>query len=300
MPTFFLIAWHALLSLWNESGDKRIRFGSVMILALLLGLLCFSRGVIVSCIAGVSIFIPVILKQQRINRFNLLLSVGCILPAVLVAALIFSNSTGNHHQLAESPGSTAYKMLEFALHCFLRNPWQRLFGVDGAEYWQLLIWGIPKVIIIICAFLFVGKFNWQVRALLIGMLLFEVASSLLVGVGRYHTGLIFADGSRYQYEYLIALSPALAVIVAFIQANIRKSLYFVSCLAVCGWLWLVSSSWDSAMQEWSNWRGRDGRKVLLRMDSAPPGVSGTQLWLGIPPILSFDEAKATVKEFNLH
>ena len=295
--TFFLLSCLTATQIWGNSRGHKAASLFFLVLFLTCGALCFSRGVINCAVLAGSFGIVYLLKRDAKLLSNFLCGVLCLLPGLVAASMIFFNSGGNHHQISNMDQEVYLKMGEFAFNAFSRNPLQSFFMESKDNLNAALLFMGFKLALIGAGLFLVRRSDYKLKGLLLSFLLFDLISSVLLGLGRYHTGMQFAGSSRYQYEYLIALCPFVAVVINYFTKTL--SVYFKApILFVC--CALLVMAWPKKMQEWSGWRGRDGRAVLLKMDQLPPGKSGTDMWLGIPPIISFEDAKKAVKEFSLH
>jgi hypothetical protein len=306
--TFFLAALNVLASAMR-AGAVSILTGVTCTTLLLASSLCFSRGILVCATVAASAFMwgahLFFLGKKREAWSFLALSLFAMGPAILSASMIFLGSTGNHQSLLSLQPEKFKDMSLFALHAFAMNPLSRLFGDDTVSWAELFLCLTIKGGIIIWAFSSARRLGALTIIIALTMFCFDIGNSLLLGIGRYHTELRFAIGSRYQYEFLISLAPFIAIASTSAQSLLyaklgsrRASVVFV--LVFIAWGATLSSQWKGTVQHWSGWHGTEGRRALLEMNAAPPGMTGTQLWLGIPPVISYEEAKAVTVEFHLH
>jgi len=129
-------------------------------------------------------------------------------------------------------------------------------------------------------------------------LVLDASNALLVGIGRYHTGVFTAVASRYQYAPLFCLAPPVAIVVQEIFGALQRVRYLgraavVAAPLVLAWFaWFVASPWRDQMRSWSGWRGMEVRLLLQTKHDATlmPYVGG----------VSTAEANALREEFHLH
>ena len=306
--TFFLSALHFLVTAVKK-GEVSILAGLGCVSCLFASSMCFSRGILVCATVSFSALLwsgyLLFYKEKRAALSFLILSIFSMAPAVVSAAMIFMGSTGNHQSILSLQGETLKKMIFFALHAFAMNPLSRLFGDDTVSWPELMFFMSIKSFILIWAFYALRKRDALTVLIAVTLLCFDLGNSTLLGLGRYHTDLRFAIGSRYQYEYLLSLAPFLAIASSsfYIWLSDKTSQKFTlvtSLLLVCGWSIALAKQWEPTLIQWSGWHGTEGRRALLELTAPPAGMTGNQLWLGIPPVISYDEAKAVTKEFNLH
>jgi hypothetical protein len=306
--TFFLSALHFLVAAVNRTAVS-FSLGLFCVSCLFASSMCFSRGILVCATVSFSAFVwsgyLYFKKERKASASFLILSIFSMAPAVISASMIFMGSTGNHQSIFSLEGETLQKMVFFALHAFAMNPLSRLFGDDTVSWPELIFFMSIKSFILIWAFYALRKYSALTALIALTLLCFDLGNSTLLGLGRYHTDLRFAIGSRYQYEFLVSLSPFLAIAFSsfylWISEQYTQRLAFaLSALLVGAWSFALAKQWEPTLIQWSGWHGREGRRALLEMNAPPAGMTGNQLWLGIPPVISYDEAKAVTKEFNLH
>ena len=264
------------------------------LLAILCSVLSFSRGVLTGLTCSSFIFLLGNCKDNILRK--IILSVLFMAPAVAAAIIISSNSTGNHHLLNNLTKDIFLSMLTFGFYAFSLNPIAMLFHFSEPPSYIWLFF-LTKILVIATAFYFAKKNNSEIVKLLISFLIFDLANSTLMGIGRYHTGNKYAMSSRYQYEFLVSFLPFLAVVLNEISLRI-KTPYIFKAVTVA-WLIWIFLPWSSTAKEWSGWRGRDGRAAFTQDVAAHGGRNGTDVWMGIPPTISLQEAYDVVREFRL-
>ena len=125
-------------------------------------------------------------------------------------------------------------------------------------------------------------------------LVLDIANAGLVGIGRYHTGLGAAVGSRYQYVPLFCLASAVAIVVDGFVGAVRAPLLARAVTIALPILlaWSVASRWPEQMRSWSGWRGTQLRLLLQTSRDATrlPYVAG----------VSTAEAAVLCDTFHLH
>ena len=181
--------------------------------------------------------------------------------------------------------------LEFAAHFFLLNPLQAIWA-PGSGSSLIVVLGAGKVAIYGIA---LAKARGSLRSFVWLSFLLDVGNAVLVGIGRYHTGLAAAVGSRYQYVPLFCLAPALAVTLDWLVATLRapRGLSHVAGLgAPLVLAWSIASPWREQMRSWSGWRGMEMRRIVQTRRDAN--------LLPFVTTVSTAEANVLRDEFHLH
>jgi hypothetical protein len=219
-------------------------------------------------------------------------AVACLLPGLISAALIAKYAGGNHQHLAAAGWRPP---VEYAAWYFLLNPVHRFLDVSTWGPHTTFVLGLGKIALLVA--------GWRLatiaqRRLLVPLLVFDLGNAALLGLGRHHTGLLTTTGSRYQYVALIATLPFVAVLIdaaiARVKAN-RPLTALIVAGATCGVSWLALAGWPATMKSWADWRGRQGRQILLK-DANPPATGA------VPGIDFIPTAKARelIERYHLH
>lgn len=291
--TFLLLAF---LSATYISEGNQFKIRVITLILLSASALCFARGVLAGPV--VAMFLLTFGFLCGSYRKYLVSSILSVVPAIFVLILISALAGGNHQHLGEVGSEKIYKMFEYGSHVFLLNPLSQLLGFEGDGRAQLLWLGFIKIIIIATSFYWALKCtqNKILTAALSAFLILDLGNATLLGLGRFHEGLPAATGWRYQYTSLIATLPFYAtffgalcdVVVSRFRIGILLAWILLSLTA-----WMVTYQWGARMQHWSEWRGREGRQALLKLNPAHRN------WLGVPPNVPFDRALEVVKRFGL-
>jgi hypothetical protein len=209
--TFFLAA--ALVCTPALSGESRWTSGRLALLAATVAAsaLSFSRGILTGLSLGIAGLFPGGISRRR----WILFLIATLVPPVVVAAVIATQSSGNHRDLLPHLGEA----FEFGLWIFAFNPLFRLLDLGSANSLTLAVIGFSKVAVIVLAFAFSTR---QVRCLLLVLLLVDLGNAALLGIGCYHTGLPAALSFRYQYAALLCTAPFLALAIDAERAVTRR------------------------------------------------------------------------------
>ncbi len=263
-------------------------------LVLFASTLSFARGIL-SCLVlfllSVMYYIAFKESKSKATKFAII----ALLPALFVTIIIFLTAGGNHQKVLSLDIKIVFLMFQYATHVFFLNPMYHLFTLPGESSLYIYSLGALKTLVITASF-FVTK-STRGRLILGALFFFDLGNACLLGLARYHEGLAAAVSWRYQYVSLIASFPFFVVTLNWIFDNLfhSKSIrHATSMVLISLWVYQIASPWHERLEDWSGWRGKHGRRALLRDDPA------YRNWLGITSMVSFDEAKATVKEFNLH
>ena len=251
--------------------------------------LCFSRGVLTGpVLAGALLILE---DKLNLNPTRLLTAACALLPSIGVGLLVTVNATGNHQHL----GGHGADIASFAFHYFSGSPLHQLFvgkpmSVEAGYYWvtaKLLIMGAAVLLA-----------HGRLRVVLVALAAFDLSNALLLGVGRYHTGLSAALSSRYQYTALLCLLPFCASLldqVVNATGQNKPRLASMACwVAACFAIIWASQDWPKSMRAWQSWRGASLRAALAHpTDKAAPNFSGV-------PWISNERTRELVEKYTLH
>ena len=257
-------------------------------LFLLLSVSCFSRGVLGCAVLTLGALVYTDLSFKKPYR-GILLAFLSGLPAALATGIIFAGSTGNHHLISALDVTTFGKMLEYASHVFLRNPFCHLFGLSGDRFDLIWSLGVFKIVLLMFGLIIAWLKDRRLFNFFVILILFDLGNSALLGLGRYHEGLSAAVSWRYQYASLICVAPILVYVVEQminlplgVGSSWGKRALFLLGLY---WLFSITQPWEKQMKHWSGWRGREGREAMLKDHPVRPN------WIGLPPIITYQEGK---------
>lgn len=251
----------------------------------------FSRGVLTGGVLALGLLLPAMLERDWRGAIRRLPGAGiCLLPAVAVALVIMFASAGNHHQLAGHAG----EVIAFGASYFLLNPGHLLFGETSLHPGMLLLLAFAKLGVIATA---LQLARGRTRQLLLLLLAYDLGNSLLVGIGRYHTGFLASLSSRYQYSSLLATLPFLALLLVAgwnRLALIRGRRWPALALGiVIGGFYL--RGWPAALAEFTGWRGTELRQLLAAPATNDPAVRVPAL-----EFMHIERAKALQRAYHLH
>jgi hypothetical protein len=285
--SFYLLA---VLQFLKIAGQHESASGAFWLLAAasVASSLSFSRGILSGFAIALTCAIPLGIRNLR-GRNRALAVLAALLPALAVGAIIASSAQGNHLRLLQ-PGAVAMTA-RFAAHFFLLNPLQGIWSLTPNDS-LLVVLGATKIAIYVLALIRARETG---RWLVWLSLVLDISNAVLVGIGRYHTGLAAAVGSRYQYVPLFCLAPAVAILVDWAVEAVRPVPYLARALTFAMAVllaWSIASPWREHMRSWSGWRGTEMRVLLQTRRDA-----------GLLPFVatvSTAEAHALCDEFHLH
>jgi hypothetical protein len=251
----------------------------------------FSRGVLTGAVLGLGMLLPLVLLRDWRSLVKRLPAAGlCLLPAVAVAAVIKLNSSGNHQQLAGHLGD----ILEFGGSYFLFNPGHTLLGGTSLHPGVLLLLAGTKLGIVAGA---LRLARGRVLHLLLLLLAYDLGNSLLVGIGRYHTGFLASLSSRYQYSSLLASLPFAGLLLAagiarLPGARTQRWAAVVLATLLAGY---CLQGWPSTLTGFTGWRGTELRQLLAAPATDDPAVTVPAL-----EFMHVERAKALQRAYYLH
>ncbi len=287
--SFFLLAL-----LWHEGNDRRTgalrRHGPVVLFAAL-SACCFSRGVLTGAVLAAGAVLPLLLGGDRRDLPKRLGLAGLyVLPSAAVAMVILFYSGGNHQHLAGHLG----QVLQFAGGFFLLNPAMLLLDL-GWTTGGLWLASLLKIAVLAAGFRLAPA---RLRALLWLLLAFDLGNAVLLGIGRYHTGIMTCISSRYCYSSLIAVLPFLGVIAdrALEAATARRAWHHWAAAALLVVLaGACLRTWPAELAGFVGWRGTDARRQM-----AQPAVRGSKETMPALDFMHVERGKALTRAYHLH
>jgi hypothetical protein len=212
-------------------------------------------------------------------------------PAVAVMVWVFAAATGNHHDLGRAgfwPGA-----IQFGAWFWAAVPFHRLLEISSWDGRTVLLLGLAKGALTLWA---LAEARGPQRQLLALLLLFDLGNAALLGIGRYHTGLQFANSSRYYYSSLVCVTPFLGFLGDRLGARLpggwRTAVAAVVIAAAAAG---VARKWPGEARLYAERRGRDTRHTLLVETNLPaegavPGI----------PFMQTRRAKELISIYHLH
>ncbi len=286
--TFFLLAANWL---FRRAPDGPVRWPSLLVLALLsaASALAFARGVLTGAALAALCLLPAGHAVRGWPRWRT--AAACLLPAVGVAAVIYFYSPGNHRAAL---GAHWREAVAFGASYWGATPLHRLLELGEWDPNSVLFLGAVKLVLI----------GWVLRHatatqrhLLVLLLLLDLGNAVLLGIGRYQTGLPASNGERYQYNALLCTMPFLALafenwLAGLPAPRLRRTLAALLLLLIA---LRVAHGWPRAAENFANGRGRNTREILLRtanlpVEGAVPGI----------PFLRTERAKELIVIYHLH
>lgn len=215
---------------------------------------------------------------------------GVLAPGLVAIAVILAFASGNHRHLGGHTGEAAV----FGLWYFGLNPFHRLLEMNSL--------GPPTLAALML--LKVGFIAWGLysargaqRMLLALLLAFELGNAVILGVGRYHTGLAATVISRYQYCSQIATLPFVGLCLARLLERLPehsrwRALAASAVLAVV--MWLAPRHWPQTLAPFVFDRGTENRRIMLREPNPGP--------YAIPGIgfMTTNRGRELIRQYHLH
>ncbi len=285
-----------LLGLWwlEKHRDETATFSARVHLPLMLfaaaSACSFSRGVLTGAVLAFGLFLPLLLTASwRSLTRRVPAALLCLLPPLIVAAMIKLGSSGLHQQLGENLG----RSIEYGLSYFLLNPWHALLG--GSLHPGALLGVATLKLGIMAAALWLA--TGRVRQVLLLLLAYDLGSAVLLGIGRHDTGFLASMSSRYQYSSLLGSLPFAAIVLDALLGQLpNERLRFRTTLAMlvltAG---LCLRGWPSTLSDFAGWRGTDLRRLIAAPVTSDPSVRVPAL-----EFMHIERAKALQRTYNLH
>jgi hypothetical protein len=128
------------------------------------------------------------------------------------------------------------------------------------------------------------------------LLLLDLGNAVLLGIGRFHTGLEAATSSRYQYVSLLVFGSSIAAVWDELLkrwAPRRAWAAWATVLVLTLWGGFNLSRWRAEIGPWATWRGVAGRQLVS--DDAKQGIAMPGI-----PFLTCEQARVLADRFRLH
>ncbi len=287
--TFFLVGADVIAAQTATPAARPGRLALLLAACALASALCFSRGVLTGAVFAGWVLLDRA-AAERLGR-RVAIAAAAVLPSVVVAWWIAGHASGNHHHIAGNLGA----MLTFAAYYYAQSPLRVLFSDGTPGVVVIVLLALAKTALLAGGVALAPR---AARRALLVLIASEVGNALLLGLGRFHTGLPAAGSSRYQYGALAALLPLAAIVLAraldLIPARLGlRALVAVVLLALTA-RW-AQAPWRATINDWVPWRGGDLRVVLFATppDRAPDHF--TRL-----PWMDNERARELAKKYHLH
>ena len=283
--SFFLVSLLILVPASPSAAFPSWRVTFLAAACALASPLCFTRGVLVGPVLAV-VALSLTTAQPWFIR-GLKASV-LMLPSLAIAAVVARSTSGNHPHLP----SVWLQIVTFAVHYFGESPLRTAFSPASLS--------TTSAVVLVGARLAISLAAWalapvRLRPMVSALVFFELGNALLLGIGRYHTGIPAAGSSRYQYSALCCFIPLLALLAnSGLRALPNRMVPFAVALAFLGLSWSAIREWSPSMQSWRSWRGAELRAALNTPDF-PPEQHFTRL-----PWMTNQRARELVRRFSLH
>lgn len=297
------VQWSAILALtfllwgllWHETHAVRHPAWSwhghgPLVLFATASALCFSRGVLTGGVLAAAVLLPLWFNRSDAG-WRLRAALACLTPALLVAVIITQFGGGNPQRMAGHWDDA----LQFALTFLLLNPGHLLLGEPALGSAPSLVIGALKVAVLIAGFTLA---RGGLRRLLLLLFIFDVGNAFILGIGRHHTGLIAATGSRYCYGSLAATLPFTGVVVSWLFERFLKPGRARQCAAaallivVAG---LLLRGWPRQLPSFTGWRGVGMRQLMQAPYTTDPAATVPAL-----DFMHLERAKALQRAYRLH
>ncbi|MCI5066315.1 hypothetical protein MRY87_11385 [bacterium] len=292
----------ALLALLAAIGGSNKKLSALLYLTLLVcSVLSFSRGIAFA--SGFCIYWLFRAKSAASvsdRRHDLLLAGLSLFPIALTFLLLFWNDTVSaalHGGLDQGLS----EKLRYGITFFALNPLQRLLTIPGKPWSSSA--SVVVFLLIKLGIVFIGIRRAKsscpaLLPLLIGLIVFDLAHTTILGYGRAGEGVATTVALRYQRSSLIAFAPFFALSVFAFSARFfghSRDYRLIFCSVVStAWLLTIMSPWGPKLRHQVRWQGNLGREALL----SPERVGDETRWHGVPPHLTMKEARETAQIYS--
>jgi hypothetical protein len=252
--------------------------------------LSFSRGVLTGALLAGASLVAGETERPTGARRRAAQAAAFLLPAVLVGVIIAVMApSGNLGHMEGHWGDAAL----FGAWYYLANPAHYLLRIGSFAVQTVMFMGVLKVALVAWS---VVRSGGRLRSLFVVFLAFDLGNAALLGIGRYHTGLVLAASSRYQYASLIASMPAAGYWVArqwerLPMPALARALIFYCLLAAAAAA--LCLQWPVELDPVTTSRGTQARRVLLGPEEGSQVVPG---YPGFP----MARARELIAKYNLH
>jgi hypothetical protein len=213
-----------------------------------------------------------------------------LVPSVIVALLILGLATGNQQHMGGHWADAA----AFGSWCYCLNPLYLLLGFESWGWRTFIVLGLLKISLVAWS---LARSGGRLRLLFAMLVALDLGNAVLLGIGRYHTGLASVVSSRYQYAALICLAPLGGYWFSRLCERVRRPAlvrYALAPVLLIIFAAALCRQWSGALEPFTAQRGSESRRILFA-EAAPAADSVP----GIPG-LPMDRAKALITKYHLH
>lgn len=289
--TFLLLGllWHERIAHRSDPGAFR-RYAPLMAAAAL-SACCFSRGVLTGAVLALATLLPALLARERTGWVRRIGLAGlCLAPSVAVALIIVQFSGGNHQHMAGHVGQA----VQFGLGFFLLNPAFLLLELNWSTDTLWLAGGL-KVAVVAGGLWLASP---RVRLLLLLLLAYDLGNAVLLGIGRYHTGIMATLSSRYYYSSLLATLPFAALLLGEAVDRLvarPRGRQFAAAVLLAALTWHCFRGWPRDLPGFVGERGTELRRTM-----AAPVAAGAKATVPALDFMHVERGKALIRAYNLH
>ena len=298
------VQWSAVLAttflllglLWHDRAAHRGDLGAFrrhapLVAAAALSACCFSRGVLTGAVLALATLLPALLPGERTGWGRRIGLAGlCLAPSVAVALLIIQFSGGNHQHMAGHVGQA----VQYALGFFLLNPAFLLLKLSWTPGALWLAGGL-KVAVVAGGLWLASP---RLRLLLLLLLAYDLGNAVLLGVGRYHTGIMTVTNSRYYYSSLIATLPFAALLLGAAVDRLvsrPRGRQFAAAVLLAALTWHCFRGWPRDLPGFVRERGTELRRTM-----AAPVAAGSKATVPALDFMHVERGKALIRAYDLH
>ena len=293
LATLFMLL--GLLWLENRSADREVwswRVHVPLALFAAASACSFARGVLTGGVLALAVLTPDLLGGNwRLLLRRIPAAILCLVPAIAVTLAILVIPNGNQHAI----GSHLSDIARFASTFLFLSPWHQLLGFAEITPGSVALLASLKIALVGGG---LAVARGRVRVMLVVLLAYDVSNALLLGIGRYHTGIQAALGPRYLYSSLIAALPSAGLLLAhftarFVTRALPRRIAATALLALLSWRLLCG--WPDVLAPFVAWRGTAMRQHMQAPYTTDPAATVPAL-----DLMHIERAKALQRTYNLH
>jgi hypothetical protein len=184
--------------------------------------------------------------------------------------------------------------VQFGLGFFLLNPAFLLLDLNWTTDALWLAGGL-KVAVVAGGLWLASP---RLRLLLLLLLAYDLGNAVLLGIGRYHTGIMATLSSRYYYSSLLATLPFAALLLGAAVDRLAarpRGRQFAAAVLLAALTWHCFRGWPAELAGFVGERGTELRRTM-----AAPVAPGSKATVPALDFMHVERGKALIRAYDLH